>query len=59
MVAFWRQAGLTYVQFSSICARVVRQSLKQQFQEAKKEGVAHVKVTKWEAGKPIKNGNNA
>ena len=32
MTAFWRAAGLTYVSYSSIAARVTRQALKQPHQ---------------------------
>uniref|UniRef100_A0A672YVV5 ATP synthase F1 subunit epsilon n=1 Tax=Sphaeramia orbicularis TaxID=375764 RepID=A0A672YVV5_9TELE len=28
MVAYWRQAGLSYIRFSSICASAVRAALK-------------------------------
>ncbi|XP_078395819.1 ATP synthase F(1) complex subunit epsilon, mitochondrial-like [Cetorhinus maximus] len=47
MVAFWRQAGLSYIQYSRICAQAVRASLKPQYQaEAKKTADVNVKVSK-------------
>ncbi|XP_078092421.1 ATP synthase F(1) complex subunit epsilon, mitochondrial [Mustelus asterias] len=47
MVAFWRQAGLSYIQYSRICAQVVRAALKPQYQaEAKKAADVNVKVSK-------------
>uniref|UniRef100_UPI00398F3B80 ATP synthase subunit epsilon, mitochondrial-like n=1 Tax=Pristiophorus japonicus TaxID=55135 RepID=UPI00398F3B80 len=47
MVAFWRQAGLSYVRYSQICAQAVRSSLKPQYQAgAKKAQDATVKVIK-------------
>ncbi|XP_051562482.1 ATP synthase subunit epsilon, mitochondrial-like [Xyrauchen texanus] len=47
MVAYWRQAGLSYIRYSAICARVVRAALKPQFKvEAIKNAESNVKVTK-------------
>ncbi|XP_029449860.1 ATP synthase subunit epsilon, mitochondrial-like [Rhinatrema bivittatum] len=47
MIAYWRQAGLSYIRFSQICARVVREALKPQFKvEAEKAAVANVKIVK-------------
>ncbi|XP_010742784.1 ATP synthase F(1) complex subunit epsilon, mitochondrial [Larimichthys crocea] len=47
MVAYWRQAGLSYIRFSAICASAVRAALKPQFKtEALKAAEAHVKVLK-------------
>uniref|UniRef100_UPI00398F4356 ATP synthase subunit epsilon, mitochondrial-like n=1 Tax=Pristiophorus japonicus TaxID=55135 RepID=UPI00398F4356 len=47
MVAFLRQAGLSYVRYSQICAQAVRASLKPQYQtDGKKAGDATVKVNK-------------
>uniref|UniRef100_A0A669DWP1 ATP synthase F1 subunit epsilon n=1 Tax=Oreochromis niloticus TaxID=8128 RepID=A0A669DWP1_ORENI len=31
MVAYWRQAGLSYIRFSAICANALRAALKPQF----------------------------
>ncbi|XP_077433504.1 ATP synthase F(1) complex subunit epsilon, mitochondrial [Vanacampus margaritifer] len=47
MVAYWRQAGLSYIRFSSICANAVRAALKPQVQSvAMKAAEASVKVAK-------------
>ncbi|XP_007910724.1 ATP synthase subunit epsilon, mitochondrial [Callorhinchus milii] len=47
MVAFWRQAGLSYIQYSRICAQAVRSAFKQQHQAAaQKSGETSVKVIK-------------
>ncbi|CAI9738988.1 protein stunted-like isoform X1 [Octopus vulgaris] len=55
MSTFWRQAGLNYVQFSSICAKVVRSCLQPAPRAAaEKQSQAFVKATRWEGGKPVK-----
>ncbi|XP_030279014.1 ATP synthase subunit epsilon, mitochondrial [Pagrus major] len=47
MVAYWRQAGLSYIRFSSICASALRAALKPEFKsEAMKAAEASVKVLK-------------
>ncbi|XP_053705101.1 ATP synthase subunit epsilon, mitochondrial [Synchiropus splendidus] len=47
MVAYWRQAGLSYIRFSAICASAVRAALKPQVKsEAIKAAEASVKVLK-------------
>ncbi|XP_019944330.2 ATP synthase subunit epsilon, mitochondrial [Paralichthys olivaceus] len=47
MVAYWRQAGLSYIRFSAICANAVRAALKPQLRgEAMKAAEANVKVLK-------------
>ncbi|XP_055508012.1 ATP synthase subunit epsilon, mitochondrial [Leucoraja erinacea] len=47
MVAYWRQAGLSYIRYSRICAVALRAALKPQFQaEAKKVGDVTVKLNK-------------
>ncbi|XP_075032924.1 ATP synthase F(1) complex subunit epsilon, mitochondrial [Mixophyes fleayi] len=47
MVAYWRQAGLSYIRYSQICAQAVRAALKPQFKvEAEKVAAANVKVVK-------------
>ncbi|XP_063736670.1 ATP synthase subunit epsilon, mitochondrial [Eleginops maclovinus] len=47
MVAYWRQAGLSYIRFSSICASAVRAAMKPQFKaEALKAAESSVKVHK-------------
>ncbi|XP_037629074.1 ATP synthase subunit epsilon, mitochondrial [Sebastes umbrosus] len=47
MVAYWRQAGLSYIRFSAICASAVRAAMKPQFQVAAlKAAESNVKVVK-------------
>ncbi|XP_037938335.1 protein stunted-like isoform X1 [Teleopsis dalmanni] len=53
MTQAWRAAGLTYIQYSNICARVVREALKTELRaEAAKRNESHVKFTPWLNGKP-------
>ena len=54
MTAFWRAAGLNYVNYSSIAAKVTRKCLKPEFKEAAaKREITLLKFQKWEAGKPV------
>jgi len=55
MSAFWRAAGLTYVNYSSIAAKITRQALKPGAVKdaAAKREITSVKFQKWEAGKPV------
>ncbi|XP_055840472.1 protein stunted-like isoform X2 [Episyrphus balteatus] len=54
MTNAWRAAGLTYIQYSNICAKVLRQGLKAELRaEAAKREVSHVKFNPWENGKPL------
>ncbi|XP_066442516.1 ATP synthase subunit epsilon, mitochondrial [Eleutherodactylus coqui] len=47
MVAYWRQAGLSYIRYSQICAQAVRAAMKPQFKaEADKLSAANVKIVK-------------
>ncbi|XP_068118555.1 ATP synthase subunit epsilon, mitochondrial [Hyperolius riggenbachi] len=47
MVAYWRQAGLSYIRYSQICAQAVRAALKPQFKaEAEKTAIANVRIVK-------------
>ncbi|XP_048879119.1 ATP synthase subunit epsilon, mitochondrial [Brienomyrus brachyistius] len=47
MVAYWRQAGLSYIRYSAVCARVLRAALKPQLRvEAQKSAEANVKIIK-------------
>ncbi|CAG9771017.1 unnamed protein product [Ceutorhynchus assimilis] len=51
----WRQAGLNYINYSKISAKLLRQALKSDLKaDALKREASHLKVTKWEDGKPIK-----
>ncbi|XP_026475007.1 protein stunted-like isoform X1 [Ctenocephalides felis] len=52
----WRQAGLNYINFSTIAARMVRQALKSDLKnEALKRDVSSIKFTPWKDGKAIKS----
>ncbi|XP_026718012.1 ATP synthase subunit epsilon, mitochondrial [Athene cunicularia] len=47
MVAYWRQAGLSYIRYSQICAQVVRAAMKPQYKaEAERAAMATVKTVK-------------
>ncbi|XP_012258287.1 protein stunted-like isoform X1 [Athalia rosae] len=50
----WRQAGLNYINYSQIAAKLVRQALKPQFKaDALKRDTSAVKFTQWKDGKAI------
>ncbi|XP_038260440.1 ATP synthase subunit epsilon, mitochondrial-like [Dermochelys coriacea] len=45
MMAYWRQAGLSYIRYSQICAKAVRAAMKPQYKaEAEKAAVATIKI---------------
>ncbi|XP_027694678.1 ATP synthase subunit epsilon, mitochondrial-like [Vombatus ursinus] len=47
MVAYWRQAGLSYIQYSQICANAVRDTLNTEFKaNAEKASGSSVKIVK-------------
>ncbi|XP_006271810.1 ATP synthase subunit epsilon, mitochondrial [Alligator mississippiensis] len=47
MVSYWRQAGISYIRFSQICARALRAAMKPQFRdEAERAAAANVKIVK-------------
>ncbi|OXU31656.1 hypothetical protein TSAR_014850 [Trichomalopsis sarcophagae] len=49
----WRQAGLNYINYSQIAAKLVRQALKAELRvEAAKRDEVNVKFTPWKDGKP-------
>ncbi|CAO1329179.1 unnamed protein product [Diamesa serratosioi] len=51
----WRQAGLNYINFSNIAAKLVRRALKPEFRvEAAKRDASHIKFTPWANGKPAR-----
>ncbi|XP_051162511.1 protein stunted-like isoform X2 [Leptopilina boulardi] len=53
-MSVWRQAGLNYINYSQIAARLLRQALKTDMRaEAAKRDEANVKFTQWKDGKPI------
>ncbi|XP_050423087.1 protein stunted-like isoform X2 [Adelges cooleyi] len=56
-MSYWRAAGLNYVNYSNIAAKVVRRVLKSDLQaSASKRDESHVKFTPWNKGKPAKPG---
>ncbi|XP_058840315.1 protein stunted-like isoform X1 [Topomyia yanbarensis] len=51
----WRAAGLNYINYSNIAARLVRQALKSEHRaQAARRDDSHIKFTKWINGKPEK-----
>ncbi|XP_068915905.1 protein stunted-like isoform X1 [Tenebrio molitor] len=51
----WRAAGLNYINYSTIAARLLRQALKAEFRaDAAKRNQTHIKVNRWIDGKPEK-----
>ena len=50
-VPFWRAAGMTYIGYSNICAKLVRGCLKEPFKsEAASRELVHFSVAKWTDG---------
>jgi len=50
----WRQAGLNYIHFSGIAARVLRSVLKPELRDAAgKRELSYIKKVNWKDGKPI------
>ncbi|XP_013409357.1 ATP synthase subunit epsilon-like protein, mitochondrial [Lingula anatina] len=53
---FWRDVGLNYVQYSQVCARVIRACLKPELRvEAIKRDEKSIRHIKWKDGKAVKN----
>ncbi|KPI97802.1 ATP synthase subunit epsilon, mitochondrial [Papilio xuthus] len=51
----WRQAGLSYINYSNIAAKVLRRSLKPEFRaDALKRDESHVRITPWANGRPAR-----
>lgn len=51
----WRQVGLNYINYSTIAAKMLRQSLKAEFKiDAERRGTSMIRFTKWAEGKAIK-----
>ncbi|XP_078198693.1 ATP synthase F(1) complex subunit epsilon, mitochondrial-like isoform X2 [Callithrix jacchus] len=47
MVAYWRQVGRSYIRYSQICAKAVRDALKTEFKaNAEKTAGSNVKIVK-------------
>ncbi|CAG0897951.1 unnamed protein product [Darwinula stevensoni] len=55
-MTYWRQAGLNYIQFSAIAAKIVRRALKAPLRaEALRREEINVKINPWKDGKPVKS----
>lgn len=53
-MTFWRAAGLTYINYSTIAARCTREALKKGVDaNAEKRGITSIKFQNWENGKPV------
>ncbi|CAH0700039.1 unnamed protein product [Spodoptera exigua] len=51
----WRQAGLNYINYSNIAAKILRRSLKPELRaEALKRDDSNVRITPWANGKPAR-----
>ncbi|XP_012279273.1 protein stunted-like isoform X2 [Orussus abietinus] len=51
----WRQAGLNYINYSQIAAKILRQALKSNLRaEALKRDESSIRFTQWKDGKPAK-----
>lgn len=54
MVAAWRAVGMSYIQYSAICSRLVRRALKPEFQaKALKMETTTARIIKYENGKAV------
>ncbi|EAA06745.6 protein stunted-like isoform X1 [Anopheles arabiensis] len=54
-MAAWRAAGLNYINYSNIAARLLRKALKPELRaQAVRRDDSHIKFTKWQNGKPEK-----
>ncbi|KAH8553587.1 mitochondrial ATP synthase epsilon chain-domain-containing protein [Umbelopsis sp. PMI_123] len=52
MASPWKSAGISYLKYSQICARAVRNSLKDDIRAAaQRRDVNGLKVSKWQNGK--------
>ncbi|KAL6584615.1 hypothetical protein OROMI_003904 [Orobanche minor] len=52
---FWRSAGMTYITYSSLCANLVRQCLKEPYRsEAFSREKVRFYISQWVEGKPEK-----
>ncbi|EFX79623.1 hypothetical protein DAPPUDRAFT_304457 [Daphnia pulex] len=53
-MSFWRQAGLNYIQYSAISAKLTRRALKPALRvEALKREAVNAKPTMWKDGKAV------
>ena len=59
-MADWRAAGLNYINYSNIAARMVRKALKPALRaDAARREESHIKMTKWKDGKSEKSATEA
>ncbi|EDW75278.1 uncharacterized protein Dwil_GK19782, isoform A [Drosophila willistoni] len=60
MTNAWRAAGITYIQYSNIAARVLREALRTELRaDAAKRNESHVKFTPWANGRPAPRQNQS
>lgn len=53
-ILFLKNFICSYINFSNIAARLLRQALKSEFKaDAAKRNESHIRITKWADGKPI------
>ena len=53
-MTFWRAAGLTYINYSSVAAACVRRALKAGVDPlAEKRAITSIKFQNWQGGKPV------
>ena len=53
-MTFWRAAGLTYINYSSVAAACVRRALKAGGDPlAEKRAITSIKFQNWQGGKPV------
>lgn len=53
--AYWRVAGLSYLQYSNLCATMLRDALKEPMKEvAKGREIVFFKNIMYEKGRPVK-----
>ena len=53
-MTFWRAAGLTYINYSTVAATCVRKALKAGVDaNAEKRAITSVKFQAWAGGKPL------
>ncbi|TPX32132.1 hypothetical protein SmJEL517_g04703 [Synchytrium microbalum] len=56
MSFYWREVGMTYLQYANITARALRSVLKDEFKvQALKREEQYLKMAKWTAGKQGEN----
>jgi F-type H+-transporting ATPase subunit epsilon len=57
MVSFWRQAGLSYLRYANLCAKMVRNCLKEPHKaKALERDTIQFNVSQWRGGKATRGG---